>query len=536
MSYIEPNSTIKVLHNVPLDKTYDHTLFFALNNQASQTNYFLSMTKYTFERQSYQRVNKNVLRIEKLADLLYDCNYMMFKNDRTGLQERWFYAFINTVTYINENVAEIEYEIDVMQTWHYNYMLDYCFVEREHAATDVIGDNLVPENLELGEYQTGEASFPTAMINGVSTNVLAQKSIVIATSYDADGDVDHPEYAWFYGNLFSGLKLTAFSNDQQGIDDAKAFIKDANDNLKTDGIISMFYAPTNFVTDSGDPVKQYTCTFTKQTTSFDGYVPHNKKLFTYPYNFLYVTNMQGKSAVFPYEFFSTSNCVFLLYGDFNLNPSVLLFPCYYKGANTNYDELLQISGWPMCSWTTDVFQAWVAQEAAALPFSAMQTVVSSASSLTTAGMMSQVMGSDMPLLMSKQGVTANIAGQVFNVCKEAAIHALQPPQSHGTQSGSTLASANLLNFAFYNKHIRSDFAQMIDQYFDMYGYATHRVKVPNRSVRDEWTYTKTVGCTIIGAMPSDDQRKICDIYNNGITFWKNPSHVGNYSLPNPIST
>ena len=33
----------------------------------------------------------------------------------------------------------------------------------------------------------------------------------------------------------------------------------------------------------------------------------------------------------------------------------------------------------------------------------------------------------------------------------------------------------------------------------------------------------------------DDVRKICSIYDSGITFWKNPSEVGNYSLDNSLA-
>lgn len=74
---------------------------------------------------------------------------------------------------------------------------------------------------------------------------------------------------------------------------------------------------------------------------------------------------------------------------------------------------------------------------------------------------------------------------------------------------------------------------MIDDYFNMYGYAMKRIKQPARNVRPYWTYTKTVGCDIINAqVPADDLKKIASIYDNGITFWNGPDNVGNYSLDN----
>ena len=66
----------------------------------------------------------------------------------------------------------------------------------------------------------------------------------------------------------------------------------------------------------------------------------------------------------------------------------------------------------------------------------------------------------------------------------------------------------------------------------MFGYATRRCKKPNRNSRPHWNYVKTVGATVTGSVPADDMKKICSIYDNGITFWKNGSEVGDYSLDN----
>jgi hypothetical protein len=77
-------------------------------------------------------------------------------------------------------------------------------------------------------------------------------------------------------------------------------------------------------------------------------------------------------------------------------------------------------------------------------------------------------------------------------------------------------------------------AKMIDDFFDRFGYATKRIKIPNRNVRPHWTYTKTLDVAIRGNVPVDDMRKIKAIYDNGITFWRNGSEVGNYSLDNTV--
>lgn len=157
--YIEPNSTIYLLRNVPLDNTYTDTMWFA--NASAQWTHFKTRVDtdggLIFERNTYQRVNRNSCRLQVNADAIYNYNYMMFRNTNYG--SKWFYAFITSIDWINNETAQINYEIDVMQTWAFDYQLEMCMVEREHSATDQVGDNIVTENLELGEYYPYFAEF-----------------------------------------------------------------------------------------------------------------------------------------------------------------------------------------------------------------------------------------------------------------------------------------------------------------------------------------------------------------------------------------
>ena len=92
--YIAPNSTIKILRNVNLDNTYQHTIHF--NSTPEQTSYFSGLSKYTLTNYTYQR-KERILRVGILADNLYDCNYIMFQN--TSFGNKWFYAFITCLLY-----------------------------------------------------------------------------------------------------------------------------------------------------------------------------------------------------------------------------------------------------------------------------------------------------------------------------------------------------------------------------------------------------------------------------------------------------
>ena len=133
-----------------MDNTYEHTIYF--NNRQTQATYFAARTLYDLTAQSYQRVQKGKMRVKVNAENLYNANYLMFQNAAFG--NKWFYAFITAVEYINDAVSEITFEIDVMQTWlegtGLDYVLEECYVEREHTQTDVLFENLVEEHIDFG--------------------------------------------------------------------------------------------------------------------------------------------------------------------------------------------------------------------------------------------------------------------------------------------------------------------------------------------------------------------------------------------------
>lgn len=160
MAYIVPNSDIVLIKNMNLDPSYSDTIWFdpVADGASGQRDWFLARAYRRFNAQSYTRVNGNTVRLEANAEDLYDVNYMMFRNTAYG--NKWFYAFVLRSDYVNDNTTQITFEIDVMQTWLFEAVLEPCFVEREHSATDVIGENLLPEPVDLGEYKCMQLELP----------------------------------------------------------------------------------------------------------------------------------------------------------------------------------------------------------------------------------------------------------------------------------------------------------------------------------------------------------------------------------------
>lgn len=513
--YIAPNSTIHILRNVPLDNTYQHTIHF--NSSTEQAGYFTSMNKYTVANYTYQR-KERTLRIGILADNLYDCNYIMFKN--TAFGDKWFYAFITDVEYVNNEASNISFEIDVMQTWYFDYRVLESFIEREHAASDNVGDNLIPDDLEIGEYISDDFD---------GTEHIRNYKIVVAATFD---DELHPVAGGYYGGVYSGIYYNVFNN----ANDANDFIDRAVNNNKQDGIVSIFMMPSDFITERESAASSFAIQKTKKITGqIDGYTPKNNKLYTYPYNFLYVTNLNGNSAEFPYEYFSDGEkCEFILAGDMSCNPQVILAPANYKGVAVNYNEKMVLDGFPQCSYNIDSFKAWLAQNSASTVSNLLGGALTTYGAGATAGIMAAkglavaAIPGGMPI-----AVAAGILG-VTSTLMSVATHATLPNQARGQQGNTAMVALSLKDFAFMHMHIRSEFAEIIDEYWNVYGYPTHRVKLPNISTRPHWNYVKTMNVNIVGSVPVDDMAKIKSIYNNGITFWKKGGEVGNYSLDNSI--
>lgn len=502
--YIEPSTTVRVLTNVPLDKTYEHTIYFS--STSAQQSYFTGKTKYTFNNLTFQRVRSGVIRVQAKSANLYDCNYLMFNNNEF-VGSRWFYAFITGVDYVNNNTAEITYEMDVMQTWFFDHTPKMCFVEREHPVSDAIGSNLVPENVELGEYVYGNVQ-RTEYFDQSWYYLVA--STVDESMADAIGET--------YGGVYSPVEMLCFTSETS----LNSFFKKIANNGKQDAIIAVIPMP-RFLADGGQWATQSIFKQISVPKSYSlGYTPKNNKLFTYPYNFLYVTNLNGNSAVYPYEYFSTSSCNFSFGGDVSCNPTFLCVPRNYKNVNDNYDEKLTLSGLPQCAYVTDAFKAWLAQNASNLAVSAISTVGGAAvAGATFAGGVGAAAGA----IVGLGTVVGNLLAQVHK-------SSIQPPQAGGGQGSNAMVAFRQFDFLFCNKHIRPEFAEIIDEYFTKFGYATKQLKTPNRNSRPHWNYVKTVGCTITGNVPADDMYKICDIYDNGITFWKNGNEIGDYSLDN----
>ena len=515
MSYT-PSGTI-YLCSTPIDANQKHQLYFA--NRTAQREYFIQsgVLKHTLTDYKYVPVTDNglegKLRLSGIADNYMDSNYLCFQN--ATLSSKFYYAFIKDIVFISAGVCEIHYTIDVYQTFFLDVTVKPSFVLREHISNDSIGNNVVDEGLDVGDY---------IYSNKISDISAAMFAYVVALSDTETGLLGNT-----YGNLYSGLAYYAFSNSSSGITAMNNFIQQKCNDGMADAIAAIFTVPADALPDDVQQGQQITASTAIQSWSFSyqaattnmlgNYQPKNNKLFTYPYNFIYVSDNQGKCAIYRIEKFSNpiGPQSFQMYANLSISPKILCVPKNYNGVTENMEECLTLDGYPQCSWNTDVFANWFAQNAATglINFASSAVMIgSSAVTGNTAGLYSGAM-SAMNQLSS--------LGQI----------AMQPNQTKGnTANGSILLSKGDLCFTFYNKMVDYEHAKMIDHFFSMYGYKTCEVKIPNMTSRPQWNYVETRGFNCVGNVPSKYLNALKNIFDNGVTLWHNPNNFGNYNLDN----
>lgn len=538
-----PQSTIHVCSGVRLNSRYEHTIYFA--DRSAQLSYFAGKVVKTFSAYSFIRKSwdLNVAATMEEAD---SWSYLYFTNTANG--KRYFY-FIDNIEYVNDGTVRLKLQIDVLQTYLFDFDLLECFVERQHVETDSPTAYTIDEGLETGELYDNEV-FHWQQLNDKCI-------LVLATINPNNAETTEPvkALAGNYNGVFSGLKVWAVDS----VDWAEwgQQLEALQEKYGGDGIISMWMYPKDLVDLGGenkwgdddlcktvDGARDMGAflPFDRPPTTLNGYEPKNKKLLTYPYCFLYVSNNCGGSAVYHWERFGYYlQPQFTTAGSLSPEGTVKLYPKNYNGLthtddngyvsiDPNYEQGLTIGGFPTCAWDSDIYKMWLAQNQNQLNYAGV-----TAGASIVGGAVAAVAGlATGNLVAAGAGATAAIGGaqKIGSLLAQKADMAIQPPQAKGSFSSNVNITAGRHTFSFYKKSVTAERAKIIDDYFTMYGYKVNRVKKPNIHARKSHTYVKTIGCHIAAELCNEDATKIEAIFDNGVTFWTDGDRIGRYSDDN----
>lgn len=502
---------IYFLEGVPLDPSYKNSIYFL--TQEAQAEYFLGKAKFSMLDCTFQRQEQRI-RVNRSVSDCYHINYLMWQN--TSYSSKWFYAFVTRVEYINDGCTWMHFHVDSLQTYHFNYRLGYCWVERMHSLTDGLFENLVPENLETGDYVT---------IDRYITD-YSNMSVCIMTGETSTGGKPSGK---FYNKIYSPLNIMT----QPVTADAtqlNALLESYVGAGKENAIVAMYEYPSVLGASSEPDTLDLLLPVMNMPDNFDGYKPHNKKLFQYPYTQLVATNKSGQVVKYRWEEWGLAGAQFEVQGTFISSPAMICYPVNHAGIEKDYDRGLTLTSFPVNAWAGDTYKAYLAQNKAAI----LKNIVSGVAGGIHGGIAGGLPGA---AIGAAVGAGTSIAGQM---AQQYDIDSHPDPVYGSAQTDSLNTAIDNVGFAFYFKTIRAQFAQRIDAYFDRFGYAVNRFMEPVRNARKVYTYLKCSEVNLLPTsagnlgIPEPNQDEIRNAYLSGVTWWKSGDQVGHYELDNTV--
>lgn len=557
-----PNTEVRLLSNVPLSNSYEHTMTFT--DKTAQSDYFKSKSAFTFTDFTYQRDNGSI-RVPQSYDSLYNCNYVMYRNN--DFSTKWFYAFITKKTYVNPNMTEIEFELDVYQTWQFDMIFNPSFVVREHTkrwnsdGSPVV--NTVDEGLNYGtEYKTVKVD------RFIPYNNIFYLVIVCTERMDTNGSgVDptvngSPQPLTYYVHPFKmdgttpTVKVDGMNYGLSNINDVlKSLYKQTNavNNIASMYVTEFFgYASmdgTTFTSDILEPVtiqdstnsfntlrakglNQYGTLTQNMGDKYSGFTSVDEsKLLMYPYTVTVLTDMKGNHQEIKNEYIDDTNIQITVKGSLGTSNKV----GYYVN-NYLVDGGLSYAG------TVALEKAIINNNPNDVP------VITDLLSAYLQGNRNSIENSKNSLLFNSvfgavgNAMTRNVAGAIANAGNSyfevSGMLAKMKDIDNTPATISKMGSNTYFDYGndikglyIIKKEITDEYRKKLTDFFKMYGYKVNEVKIPNMTSRANYNYVQTVGANITGNIPQDDQEKIREIFNKGVTLWHG-DYIGSYSLDN----
>lgn len=499
MADFRPETTVYLFRNTCVDD--ENQPYF--ESESAKLGWYNAHSPKSYEEYSYQRENRNYIRVQDKAENLRLYDMMCFHNSAVG---RYVFCRIMEVEFINPNTTEITYEVDYMATYVDVIRFGPCWVEREMQDDDWDGskpswNNLQPEGIETGPLRRINVPGNKTALRLAGSPGGSALEVVVLSAYDKEGE---PRVSLKpISGLPSGLNAISFSWPL----DLSSFgnmIETYSLKGKLDGIAAIFVGPPDWM-NHASPVEKI-ATLTPTWNVIDGYQLVNAKCFTSEFCNFELSNGIGNAVQLRPENFTETDTIHIdVKGGFSPGGGgAIAYPRSYETNPMEHGVVIPFD--LQCAYVGNAFANWLAQNKASFA----TDILSSAGK----GLMAEALTGSMTMA----GVTtlASIMSSVSKIADRAA-----DPLAIGGQSSGNGLNYTIGNVQFtasllcpYTANLRS-----IDDFFSRYGYRTNRFKVPNVNTRPKWNYVKTSGAVCTGPFPKKAQLAIEKLMNNGVTFW-----------------
>lgn len=502
--------TIELFKNVSAQRSYDNVRWFT--SLSNQENYFSSLTKKTINNCTPIK-NENMFYCDGNVEDYREYSYGRFWFTENGQSKKKVYFFIDSVHYLNDDVFRLDYTIDAFQTYMTDINIGQTMVEREHVTDDTIGNYTLEEPVSIGDLKVQSQS--TALSYSNDDFYYIVNSTVDLNSKGAPDNFDNAG-SGVYGGVLYGSKWYAYKNK----DTIGQIIKDVNNAGKIDGILNIFMLPnlyiqvddgTNEVLDS----ESLTITNTSMDypSSLDGYTPKNKKLLTYPYVQVLMTNNVNTYKTLRPERFQNRAIGFASILQPSFGYPALMIPYHYNGVDFNYEYSVTLQPFPQVTFINNPYETWLNQNSS-------QLVTGVATSVGQGAVMGAIGGASFGGIGAFGGAVIGGVSGAINTFAQMNDRSNLPNSVSGNIGSNNILAMNENNyFSTQILTVKSDVAKSIDDFFTRYGYKVMRYKTPNINTRSDFNYVKTVDCDFTGDIPHDYMVQINNAFNRGVTLW-----------------
>lgn len=550
-------SEARLYYGTGLAPTYNHTYRF-YDKEVQKGFLGEGYTSFHQDSISYIDVSSGIVRLEGRQDQYWNCDYCAFRVQpdahSSDNRKRWWYCFILSTEYINDHCFQVNFEIDYIQSWITEVLNEkpYLFVQREHIPFDTMFANTVPENLEIGtnylyENMTDDnwrnfGGRPLKDEDGYFHNFLP----VILGNFDIGtrSDLDFP------GGVYNQLYIRRFKNINstqeygEGISDFLAGLS-GDEQLN---VIDIFMYPEGILP-MNYPVNQLQTVATSlKIPGKDGgnpwgdneFKPKNNKLYTYPYCYTVISNNCGQAVEYKNELWEKyGTAYFRISGSFGPDATFTCRPLNYNGLAEDYNNVCTLKGLPKCAWVTDMYKAYLAQNASSLGVENILNIAIAAKSIGSiaagAGLISTPAGAVLGGAAGAAAVSNGVAGLTSvakSVAKQFDATTMADQAHNASLATSAQYSQGQFTFTPFVARIRPEYARIVDDYFTMYGYATNRLKQLRVNTRPKYNFIQGTNICITSKIPAEATRVWEQVLSNGITFWEPGTPIGNYDVNN----
>lgn len=523
-----PETKLRLYSGVPWSDEYEHVRLYSSKAELLDhlESYRKNISGVDLSHLAPIRVGNYDIRVPFTEMKALNLNYLAFQN--AGISNEWVFCFIDSIEWLSEKTTRINFSLDVFQNNFYDTNIKPCFVEYHHIPRreDGIGVNLVPVNLEAGE---------TIVSQHKKLNLTPTDCCIFVTR----GTV---EQSWFDGRVENGVYCWGSIGHydvttDDGLEKINGLLKKYNDQGAQDAVIGLFMSPKLCIGAlGGKEIKPETTSMQISGNAFEGYKPKNKKLYSYPWLYCLADNNQGNTHIYRYEYSynQDKSIEFDSYGTIATLPQVLTAPKNYKTRENLKHGLMQEalinSSFPMCSFSSDTYRAWLAQNKSSIALSQVQTAVNSTIGLGTS--IAGLAGGSLQGGINGLSKTTSAFWDALGMLANQTDRSRNAGVTHGKAlSENVMTGIKECGVDFYEMSCKRQFAEMADSFFEQFGYPINKITMPNLRSRSRWNYVKTSHCGFTGNIDLDQLKKLRNIFDNGVTLW-HTDDIGNYSLSN----